>query len=136
MPDPISLDALAGAVKLDQCDTTSGDREDQKPLSLSTLSESYKLRQQALSEHVAKSLVKLFGINVVTTAGLTLFLALVDAAFIYLGKITPDQRLVSEKVFMAIVGATTVQLGLGIGAIVTALFKQPASSAPDADTEE
>lgn len=136
MPEPLSLDALAGAVKLDQFDQNGDNKDAQRPLSLSTLSESYKLRQQALSEHVAKSLVKLFGINVITTAGLTLFLALVDAWFIYKGKITPDQRLVSEKVFMAIVGATTIQLGLGIGAIVTALFKQPASSAPDPDTEE
>ena len=80
--------------------------------------------------------MKLFGINVITTAGLTLLLAAVDAVFIYLGKITPDQRLVSEKVFMAIVGATTIQLGLGIGAIVTALFKQPASSVPDTDAED
>lgn len=106
------------------------------PINLSTLAENYKLRQQALSEHVAKSLVRLFGINVVSTAVLTVILSLVDALFIWHGKISAAERLVSEKVFMAIVGATTIQLGLGIAAIVTALFKQPASPAPDADTEE
>lgn len=106
------------------------------PIKLSTLAENYTLRQQALSEHVAKALVRLFGINVIGTVALTVILSLVDAVFIWNSKISAGERLISEKVFMTIVGATTIQLGVGIGAIVAALFKQPASSAPDTDNEE
>ena len=103
------------------------------PLSLNTLAGSFMLRRQALSERVAISLVRLFSINVVGTVILTIVLSGIDAAFIWHGKISPADRLISEKVFMMIVGATTVQLGLGIGAIVAALFKQPGSGAAVSD---
>jgi hypothetical protein len=104
-----------------------------EPLSLNTLAGSFMLRRQALSERVAISLVRLFSINVIGTVFLTVILSGIDAFFIWHGKISPADRLISEKVFIMIVGATTVQLGLGIGAIVAALFKQPGSGVASAE---
>jgi hypothetical protein len=43
--------------------------------------------------------------------------------------ITPDQRSISEKAFMALIGATVVQVGLGIAAVVAYLFPKARGTA-------
>lgn len=57
-----------------------------------------------------------------------IFGAYVDYVFISEKVLMPDQRLISEKVILTIIGATTVQLGAVIWAIYRYLFYVPTTA--------
>lgn len=100
-----------------------------EPTPLSQVSEHLGLRKQALAEKVANDVFRLFRLSVAATSVLTIILAAVDTAFIYLGVIAPASRLITESVIMSVVGATIVQVGFASIAIVYSLF--PKKSEPD-----
>lgn len=75
---------------------------------------------------MATEIIKLFKISVVATALLTGVLALVDTVFIATDVIEPADRLVNERVIMAIIGASIVQVGVAMVAIVYSLFPRSA----------
>lgn len=55
--------------------------------------------------------------------GLMLYSAfLTDVAHLTAHLIKPDERLITEKTFMTLIGATVVQVGFGIAAVVAYLF--------------
>jgi hypothetical protein len=102
-------------------------------LRLSDFSQQMGLRKQAFTEEVAGRILELFRISVVATVGLTFILAAIDATFIALDWIEPLQRLVTEKVLMAIIGASIVQVGAASIAIVYSLFRQNSSDLMKSD---
>jgi hypothetical protein len=83
-----------------------------------------KVRQQAFTESVGDRVLTLFRISVLSTVILCFALVVLDGWFIVEGWIEPNQRLVTEKVLMAIIGASIVQVGAASSAIVYSLFKQ------------
>jgi hypothetical protein len=83
-----------------------------------------RVRQQAFTESVGDRVLKLFRISVLSTVLLCFALATVDGWFIFKGWIKPAERLVTERVLMAIIGASIVQVGAASSAIVYSLFKQ------------
>lgn len=105
----VSLDDLAGKVDLSSID----------------------LRKQLLSEVIAHGLLKLFNISVMFTVVLTVFLAGLDHKLILEGKIQAADRLVTEKVLLAVIGASVIQLGAGMAAIVYSLFRRPPATGSD-----
>lgn len=76
-------------------------------------------------QRVASSILRQFSMTVLFTALLVLVLAAADYVAIYQGVIEPSERLVTENVLMAIIGATIVQLGASVIAIVYSFFKAP-----------
>ena len=95
------------------------------PIPLSRLAGTIPLRKQLLSEKIAHELLKLFRLSVLFTVLLTAALAAVDYYFIAHKWMMPADRLVTEHVLMAIIGATIIQLGAVVAAIVYAVFKIP-----------
>jgi len=65
--------------------------------------------------------------NAVVLAGLY-FVHRTDVAQLAAKQITPDQRIVDSHVIMALLGATTVQLGTVIYTITRAIFPPPNGS--------
>lgn len=100
-------------------------------LALSTLAGHLNLRNQTLREDVATKILTLFRISVIVTGVLTIALAAVDAVMICNHIITPDQRLVTERVLLALIGASIVELGAGLTAIVLALFPKQQMTSED-----
>jgi hypothetical protein len=94
------------------------------------------LRKQAFAEQVGARILSLFKISVISTVGLCFALAAVDAWFILGDKIEPAERLVTEKVLIAIIGASIVQVGAASVAIVYSLFKQSSADKSSAESEE
>ena len=82
------------------------------------------VRKQAFAEWIANRILRLFRISVISTVLLCVMLAGVDAWFIAQGWVKPSERLITEKVIIAIIGATIVQVGTATAAIVYSLFKQ------------
>ncbi len=97
------------------------------------LSDNIPLRKQRLSEFVADELLKLFRLSVTSTVIMTVGIALVDFTYIGLGWVTPQDRLINQTVLMAVIGASIVQLGAAMAAIVYALFAKPPASASEAE---
>lgn len=93
--------------------------------SLDELASHIALRKQALSESVATDIISLFKLSVTSTVIMTLFLCAVDYYAILFHSLRPADRLISEKVLLAIIGSSVVQLGAAAGAIVYSLFRQP-----------
>ncbi|KOX55120.1 hypothetical protein ADL19_13560 [Streptomyces purpurogeneiscleroticus] len=106
------------------------------PLSLDTLSaeislqDTIKLRQQQHAEQISSRLITLFGWSVGCTWALALILAAADYTFIGRGWMAAADRLVTEKVLLAIIAATIAQLGAVVAGIIYAVFKSPP---PDPD---
>jgi hypothetical protein len=92
-------------------------------IELSQLANEVHLARPTLKEMVATEVLKLFSISLRGTLLFAAALVIVDASFIGFKIITPDQRLMTERVVMAFVSATVVQVGAAIGAIVFAVFK-------------
>jgi hypothetical protein len=90
---------------------------------LSDLANHVVMRDLDLRDFVAEKVMQFFRVSLFSTIGLTIILSAVDAAFIFFKIITPVERLVNERVLMAIVGATIVQVGAATGTIVIFLFK-------------
>jgi hypothetical protein len=93
------------------------------PVELSTAAREINLRQPTLRETIATRVLDLFRVSVIWTllfAGALLF---IDALFIFFKAITPEQRLMTEKIVMTFVSATIVQVGAAIAAITLAVFK-------------
>lgn len=63
-------------------------------------------------------------------------IVLLEAAMIYLGLAKPSDRIVSSQVVMTLIGATAVQLGFGVAAMIAYLFpKRAGSSRSAADSQ-
>lgn len=101
------------------------------PKSLDDLASHIALRKQTLSETIAADIISLFRLSVTTTVILTIILAGIDYYAIFYHNMKPESRLVSERVLLAIIGASIVQLGAAAGAIVYSLFgrTQPSNGA-------
>jgi len=108
--EPISLDALADRFDLSDID----------------------LRKQILSERIAQGMLQLFKLSVGFTVTLTIGLAILDYIFLWNGKLQPGDRLITEKVLFAVIGASVIQLGTGMIAVVYSLFKRPSGATSDA----
>lgn len=77
------------------------------------------------NEAIASDIIKLFRLSVTATAALTILLCIADYyAMIHYGLKASD-RLVTERVLMAIIGSSVVQLGAATIAIVYSLFGKP-----------
>jgi hypothetical protein len=72
---------------------------------------------------VATDVLKLFKWSLLGTLASSGVILIVDEVFIIYKLITPEQRLLSEKVLMTLIGATVVQVGAALAAIVFAVFK-------------
>lgn len=66
---------------------------------------------------------------------MTLVLASIDAVFIALSWIEPNERLITERVVLGIIGASIVQVGAGATAIVYSLFRRQKLPDEEADTD-
>lgn len=85
------------------------------------------IERPTLKEEVARGVMKLFTISLYSTLAFAGVLVLIDAMFIAIGVIKPEQRLMTENIVMTFVTATVVQVGAAIGAIVFAVFKEPSN---------
>ena len=72
---------------------------------------------------VATDVLKLFKWSLLGTLASSGVILIVDEVFIIYKFISPEQRLLSEKVLMTLNGATVVQVGAALAAIVFAVFK-------------
>lgn len=96
-----------------------------------TVSDQIALRDANLREWLANRVVPVFlKANVFTLIGLGVLVAL-DEVNLTLHLITPADRIVGEHVVLALLGATTVQLGTVAALIARYLF--PSRPAPDPD---
>ena len=98
-----------------------------KPIYLSVREDRFHLTKPSLKELIAARVLSLFSVSLLGTLGFAAFLVVVDSLFIFLHTITPEQRLVTERVVMTFVTATVVQVGAAVVAIVYAVFKDPGS---------
>jgi uncharacterized membrane protein len=102
-------------------------------VSLSNISQNLKVTP-LFKEGVATKVLWVFIVSVAVTGAMSIGLAVSDACMIWHGIIEPSERLISEKVVMALIGATIVQLGAALATIILALFKNPTKT--NADGEE
>jgi putative copper export protein len=104
-------------------------------IDLSELARRVHLEKPTLKEVVAKRVLNLFSVSLIATLVFAVILFVVDSCFIVYKHITPEQRLVTDKVVMTFVAATVVQVGAALAAIVIAVFKEtPARDEnPDSD---
>ena len=65
-----------------------------------------------IRKYISSWIIRLFVVVNVVTLGLILGLTIVDQNLLRAGLIKPDERLVNSQVLMALLGATTVQLGI------------------------
>ena len=79
--------------------------------------------QPSLRDRVATKVLALFKVSLIGTLVSAAVILVIDEAYIYQKIITPEQRLLSEKVLMTLIGATVVQIGAALAAIVFAVFK-------------
>jgi hypothetical protein len=93
--------------------------------------DAFKLAPPTLKEKVATKVLDLFHFSLKGT--LLFALVLIDALYIFMKVITPEQRLMSEKIIMTFIAATVVQVGAALAAIVFAVFKSNPNS--DGDSE-
>ena len=98
------------------------------PIPLSQWEQHFHLARPTLKELIATRVLNLFSVSLIGTLSFAGLLVLVDSVFIFAKVITPEQRLVSEKVVMTFVTATVVQVGAALAAIVLAVFKEPSRS--------
>jgi hypothetical protein len=84
-----------------------------------------------LKDKVATKVLDLFHFSLKGTLIFAAALVLIDAAYIFFKVITPEQRLMSEKIIMTFIAATVVQVGAALAAIVFAVFR----SMPNSDDE-
>ena len=92
-------------------------------LPLSRLAGDVGLSPTPFHEEVAGEILRLFKLAVLFTAILTVILVGIDTVEMWNGIIHPAERLVTEKVLLALIGATVVQVGATSAAIVYSLFK-------------
>ena len=89
---------------------------------LSNLAARIKLARHELNDRVAGEVLKLFKWSVGATVAITVLLACGDFAGLLLHVIQPADRLISERVVLALIGASVVQVGAASAAIVYGLF--------------
>jgi hypothetical protein len=80
-----------------------------------------------LSKEVARWILFLFGISTLAMIGLVVALSLIDVDLIEKHIVKPGERLITEAVIMSVIGATIVQVGAAAFAIVSSVFKVPAT---------
>jgi hypothetical protein len=90
---------------------------------LSTRADVVIINKPSLREQVATRVLDMFKISLIGTLASAGIIVLIDHGFILFKIITPDQRLLTEKVLMTLIGATVVQVGAALAAIVIAVFK-------------
>ena len=93
------------------------------PVGLSARSAQYHLEQPTLKERVATQVLTLFKWSLVGTLCSSAIILVTDELFIFYKIITPEQRLLSEKVLMTLIAATVVQVGAALAAIVYSIFR-------------
>jgi hypothetical protein len=99
--------------------------------------ERFGFEPQTLKDYVATQILHLFRHSLYCTLGFAAFLIVVDVIFIWTGTVKPGERLMTEAVIMTFVGATVVQVGAAIGAIVLSIFKsEPGAGAADPDRDK
>lgn len=77
---------------------------------------------------MVRDLTRLFvRLNASLFAGIA-FIVFLDAWLIHAGLAKPGDRIVSSQVLMTLIGATAVQLGLGVAAMVAYLFPRTAAA--------
>lgn len=74
-------------------------------------------------ENIASQVMTMFRWSLIATVTLTLALCSLDAFFIGVKVVAPADRLITERVIMMIVGASIVQIGAAMIAIVYAMFR-------------
>lgn len=113
------------------------ERDKRGELSLDRLSDDLvgSVRTPSLKERLASRVLTLFSISLLATLGFVAVLALFDILMIWHEIIEPDQRLVTQPVLMAMIGATIVELGAALTTIVIAVFKVPKKPPPNDASE-
>ncbi len=96
-------------------------------LQLSALAKEIHLDPPSLKQMVAVKVLGLFSLSLIGTLAFAAVLVLIDSFFIYSKIITPDQRLMTERIIMTFVTATVVQVGAAVASIVIAVFKTNSS---------
>jgi hypothetical protein len=84
---------------------------------LNARAEVLNIEKPTLQDRVADEVLKLFRYSLWGTLVFAGIILLFDEGFVSLGVIKPDQRLLSEKVLMTLIGATVVQVGAALGAM-------------------
>jgi hypothetical protein len=79
-----------------------------------------------LRETIATQVLALFRYSLLGTLSFSAVILIADLAYIALKIISPADRLMTETVLMTLIGATVVQVGAALAAIVYAVFKAPA----------
>ncbi len=74
---------------------------------------------------ISRWIMRLFAVVNIVTLGLILGLAVGDQRQLAAGLIKPDERLIDSQVLMAMLGATTVQLGTIAVIMAKYMFKPP-----------
>ena len=103
------------------------------PRSLSILADHISLRRLELNQQVASEILSLFRWSVLSTVAITMVLVIVDTVTMAQGIVKPSERLVTEHVLMALIGASVVQVGSAAIAIVYSLFGQPKVAETESD---
>lgn len=87
------------------------------------------LERFKLNRQIARITFGLLITTTLTVIGLVIYLASIDVGMIHANEIEPGDRLITEKVIMAVIAATFVQVGAAAYLIVQSLFK--AATAPE-----
>ena len=106
---------------------TGGGMATPPAVDLSARSAEYHIDEPTLKVRVATQVLKLFKWSLIGTLCSSAVILITDEFFIFYKVITPDQRLLTEKVLMTLIGATVVQVGAALAAIVYAVFKSTGS---------
>ena len=83
------------------------------------------IANQELKQFVANKIITSLTWSLGITWLLTFALAIIDTFFVLNNVIDPTERLITENVVMAVIGATVVQVGAASIAIVYSLFGRP-----------
>ncbi|HEY1751836.1 MAG TPA: hypothetical protein VGG29_11260 [Caulobacteraceae bacterium] len=103
---------------------------DQEVATFRSAADQVALGDLSIRRDFARNVMILFGVaNVFVLFALTGAFVM-DCIQLWAGKIGPTQRVVSGQVVMALLGATTVQLGTVVYTITRAIFPSGSATAP------
>ena len=86
---------------------------------------SAKANKLDLRESIANQVLKLFRYSLIVTLIFSGVILATDLMFIAFKVVSPAERLMTERVVMTLIGASVVQVGAALAAIVFAVFKEP-----------
>ncbi|MBX9926906.1 MAG: hypothetical protein K2Y05_11150 [Hyphomicrobiaceae bacterium] len=99
-----------------------------KTIDLGSKADELAIKRPDLRESIATQVLTLFRYSLLGTLAFAAVILATDLFFIWTNVIAPADRLMTERVLITLIGATVVQVGAALAAIVFAVFKTPPPS--------